>query len=91
MSLTTVLVLNVFLDILIFGLLALVMRTPFLLGRRTRLAVGFSRPAAEARASGQARARIVDSGLARARREGLQAAGAVERARRQTGEAGVGG
>ena len=36
MSLTAVLILNFLLDALIFGLLALVMRTPFLLGRRTR-------------------------------------------------------
>jgi hypothetical protein len=91
MSLTTVLVLNLFLDVLIFGLLALVMRTPFLLERRTRPAPGLSRPATGARASHRATARIVGAELARADGEGLAAAGRVgERARRQTSEAGLG-
>jgi hypothetical protein len=40
MSLTTVLVLNALLAALIFGLLAQVMRTPFLLDRRRRPARG---------------------------------------------------
>ena len=91
MSLTAVLVLNVFLDVLIFGLLALVVRTPFLLDRRMRPALRLSRPAAGARASDQATARILGSGLTRVHGEELEAAGRVgERARRQTGEAGLG-
>ena len=91
MSLTAVLVLNVLLDALIFGLLALVMRTPLLLDRRRRPAQGLSRPAAGARASRQATGRIVDSRLAPAAREVPGATLRVgERARRQTREAGPG-
>jgi hypothetical protein len=91
MSLTSVLVLNIFLDVLIFGLLALVMRTPFLLDRRTRPALGLTRPAAGARASHQAPARIAGSGATGAHGERLEAAGRFgARARRQTSEAGLG-
>jgi hypothetical protein len=67
MSLTTVLMLNLVLDALIFGLLALVMRTPFLLDRLTRPALAGSRRPARTRPRGAA-LRIVRSQLAPADR-----------------------